>query len=81
MRTTKYYQVSNLQLFIMALLMGVIGGALVTINIAVKEYLQLPVVNMTGDKCVSVENYKNGEAFVCTDVGTILRNYRTKKTG
>ena len=78
-RATKYYQVSNAQLFIMALLIGVIAGALITINTGVKEYLQLPLVTTADDKCVSVVNYKNGEAFTCSDVGTILRNYRVKK--
>lgn len=78
-RATKYYQVSNAQLFIMALLIGVIAGALITINNGVKEYLQLPLVTTADDKCVSVVNYKNGEAFTCSDVGTILRNYRVKK--
>ena len=63
----------------MALLIGVIAGALITINTGVKEYLQLPLVTTADDKCVSVVNYKNGEAFTCSDVGTILRNYRVKK--
>lgn len=79
MRTTKYYQVSNLQLFVMAIMIGVIAGGLITINTAVKEYLQLPMVTMASDKCVTVANYKNGEAYTCTDVGTVLRNFRIKK--
>ena len=78
-RATKYYQVSNMQLFIMAVLIGIIAGALITINTGVKEYLQLPLVTTADDKCVTVVNYKNGEAFTCSDVGTILRNYRVKK--
>lgn len=77
---TKYYQVSNAQLFIMALLIGVIASALLMINTALKEYLQLPIVTMTAeDKCATVSNFKNGEAFTCSDVGTVLRNYRVKK--
>jgi hypothetical protein len=80
MRTTKYYQVSNLQLFIMAVLVGVIAAALITINTTVRDYLQLPVVTMASDdKCVAVANYRNGETFTCSDVGTVLRNYRVKK--
>lgn len=78
-KTVKYYQVTNTQLFIKALTIGVIAAALVMINTSAKEYLQLPEVTMADDKCVSVENYKNGEAFVCEDVGVILRNYRVKK--
>jgi hypothetical protein len=62
----------------MGLLVGVTAGGLNIINTSVKEYLQLPVVTMSDDKCVSVANFKNGDAFACSDVGTILRNYRTK---
>lgn len=79
MKTVKYYQVTNMQLFIMAITIGVIAAALITINNRAMDYLQLPVVTMADDKCVSVVNYKNGEAFTCGDVGTILRNYRIKK--
>lgn len=80
MKVVKYYQVTNANLFVMALLIGVIAAALITINTSVLEYLQLPKVTMSADdKCVSVANYKNGEAFNCGDVGTILRNYRVHK--
>lgn len=75
-RTVKYYQVSSFQLFIMAFLTGVIGAALVVINMSVKEYLQLPIVVYENDKCVSVVSYQNGEAFTCEDVDIILRKYR-----
>jgi len=79
MKTAKYYQVSNLQLFMMAITTGVIAAALITINIMVKEYLLLPVViTDPADKCALVINYKNGDAYTCADVGIILRNYRTK---
>lgn len=79
MRTAKYYQVSNLQLFLMAILIGIIAAALITINIMVKEYLLLPTVMVDReDKCASVVNYKNGDAYTCADVGVILRNYRKK---
>lgn len=81
MKTVKYYQVSTLQLIIMAIVIGVIASALVVINTSVKEYLQLPVVTTTtDDKCVTVSNFKNGETYTCSDVGTILRNYRITKT-
>jgi hypothetical protein len=80
MKVVKYYQVSNAQLFIMAILTGVIAAAAIVINTSVKEYLQLPIVTLTADdKCVTVSNFKNGEAYTCSDVSTILRNYRVKK--
>jgi hypothetical protein len=75
----KYYQVKTGQLILMAILTGVFAGGLVSINSSVKEYLQLPEVTMLDSKCVSVLNYKNGEAYTCGDVGTILRQYRVKK--
>lgn len=79
MKVNKYYQVSGFQLFLMAILTGVVAGALVNINMLAKEYLQTPVVKMTKDeKCIAVENYRNGDAFTCNDVGVILRNYRKK---
>lgn len=79
MKTAKYYQVSNLQLFVMAILIGIISAGLITINIMVKEYLLLPTVVVDReDKCASVVNYKNGDAYTCADVGIILRNFRKK---
>ena len=81
MKTVRYYQVSTLQLIIMAIIVGVIASALIVINTSVKEYLQLPLVTTTADdKCVTVSNFKNGETYTCADVGTILRNYRVKKS-
>jgi hypothetical protein len=62
----------------MAITIGVIASAIITINTGIMEYLQLPVVTMVDDKCVLVANYKNGEAYTCNDVGTILRKYRVK---
>lgn len=77
---TRYYSVSNLQLFIMALLISVIVSALLVINSTVRDYLQQPEVTMVDGKCVSVASYKNGEAYTCADLNTILRNYRVKKS-
>ena len=79
MKATKYYSVSNLQLFTMGILIALIVTALLAINSSVRDYLQLPIVTMADGKCVSVASVKNGEAFTCGDVGTILRNYRTSK--
>ena len=81
MKTVRYYQVSTLQLIFMAIMVGVIASALIVINTSVKEYLQLPLVTTTtDDKCVTVSNFRNGEAYTCSDVGTILRNYRVQKS-
>lgn len=77
---TRYYQVSGFQIFIACVLVGVIAAALVVINNRVQDYLLLPVVIKTEDgKCAAVENYRNGEAFTCGDVGVILRNFRTRQ--
>jgi hypothetical protein len=79
MKTVKYYQVSNFQLFWMSILIGIIAAALITINIMTKDYLMLPTVIVDrDDKCASVVNYKNGDAYTCADVGTILRHFRKK---
>lgn len=79
-KIVKYHQVSNFQMFVGSILIGVIAAAIVTINTTAKEYLQLPIVTMSSDdKCAAVANFKNGEAYTCGDVGTILRNYRVKK--
>lgn len=79
MKVSKFYQVSAIQLFLMAILTGVVAGGLVTINIFVKDYYQTPEVVMSKDEqCINVLNYKNGDAYTCTDVGVILRSYRKK---
>jgi hypothetical protein len=65
----------------MAILTGIIAAGVDVINTSVKEYLQLPLVVITdGDKCVTVSNFKNGDAYTCNDVSNILRNYRVKKS-
>lgn len=79
MSASKYYQVSALQLFFMAILTGVIAGGILTINTIAKEYLLLPIVTVDKEeKCIEVVNFRNGEAFTCNDVGVILRKFRTK---
>lgn len=79
MRTTKYFQVSTLQLFFMSILISVLVSSISIINTTYTEYRQLPLVNLsTAGQCINVANFKNGEAYSCADVGTILRNYRTK---
>lgn len=76
----KYFQVTNGQIFTAAILIGLISGAVSTINSQVMEHLQLPLVIMGADgKCAAVENFKNGDAYTCNDIGGVLRKYRTKK--
>lgn len=78
--TKKYFQVSTFQLMLMATLTGVIGAAIVIINIRVNDYLHLPEVDFDASgQCISVANYQNGEAYQCSDVNTVLRKYRVKK--
>lgn len=79
MKITKFYQVSAAQLFVMAMVTGLFAACLIVINTNMREYLLQPVVVMTNDnKCVTVANYRNGDAYNCSDVGVILRNYRKK---
>lgn len=78
MKTARYYVISYFQLFLMAVMVGIISAALSIINTAAKEYLQLPIVHNSADgTCKQVSNFKNGDAFTCHDVNVILRNYRT----
>lgn len=80
MKTTKYYVVTNSQIMITAILVAVLSTSLVVINTAVKQYFELPLVTFSEDgKCATVSNYKNGEAYTCSDVGVVLRNFRSKK--
>lgn len=80
MSSNKYYQVSGTQLFIVSVLIGIIAAALITINIMIKEFLMLPVVITDSDnRCINVVNYQNGDAYTCSDVSIILRNFRTQK--
>jgi len=80
MKTNKYFVVSNSQIIITAILVAILTTSLVVINTAVMQYYELPTVIFSADgKCVSVANYKNGEAYTCNDVGLVLRNYRVQK--
>lgn len=75
----KYFQVTTYQLFLMAILTGVVAGALVIINTAAMDYLQLPMVTYADGKCASVSNFKNGDAYTCAEVDVTLRHYRKKQ--
>lgn len=74
----KYYSVSNTQIFLTAILTGIISAAIIKINNSVEDYFKLPVVVLIDNKCISVESTKNGELYTCADVNMILRNYRVK---
>ncbi len=75
-----YHVVSTWQLMIMAFLVALISVALTHINTTVQQYIQLPTVVVGDDgKCLQVESLRNGEVYTCSDVNTILRNYRTTK--
>ena len=80
MKITKYYIVANFQILISSILAAILTASLIVINTAVTNYFEQPSVLLSGDgKCVSVTNYKNGEAYTCNDVGVLLRNYKIKK--
>lgn len=75
-----YHQVTTFQLFLMAIITGVISASVIMINSHAMEYLQLPIVQQdNAGTCVNVLSFKNGEVYDCDDVGTILRKYRIKK--
>ena len=75
-----YHQVTTFQLFLMAIVTGVISASVIMINSHAMEYLQLPIVQQdTAGACVNVLSFKNGEVYTCDDVDTILRKYRIKK--
>jgi hypothetical protein len=72
----KYVVLNQLQLFVLAITVGLISSAMV---IGVQKYdaLQLlPVVTVDGaGQCVKVTNFENGHAFGCQDVDVLLRRY------
>lgn len=75
-----YHQVTTFQLFLMAIVTGVISASVVMINNHAMEYLQLPIVQQDASgSCVNVLSFRNGEVYTCQDVDMILRKYRTKK--
>ncbi len=75
-----YHQVTTLQLFMMAMITGVISASIIMINSHAMKYWQLPIVQQDNSgACVNVLSFKNGEIYTCGDVDTILRKYRIKK--
>lgn len=76
----KYSIVSHLQLGIATILMSIMIAVLVSINSWYMTYSMLPKVHFASDgSCVKVENFENGHAFNCNDVGVLLRQYRSVK--
>lgn len=75
---TNYHVMSSTQMFFLSILISIISSALIVINIYVKDYLLLPVVMPSAENCIVVKNFRNGDAYTCNDVGSILRKYRIK---
>ena len=75
----KYTLLSNVQLLIMTVLIGLISATAVTVMNMYLEYRMLPVVSKTADgSCIKVVNFENGHAFGCPDVNVLLRQYRVE---
>lgn len=73
----RYSMLSNVQLFLLALLMSIFAAALISINMYYMDVRTLPkVYTDKAGACFKVENYGNGDAYNCNDVGVILRRYR-----
>ncbi len=73
----RFVALSQFQLFIFAVIVGLISGGVV---IGFKKYEDLkllPVVTFSATgECVKVVNFENGHAFGCPDVNVLLRRYR-----
>lgn len=73
----KFTTLTNFQLFVMSLFMGIIAALLVCVNSWYMTYIQLPKVHVDASgACAKVENFQNGHAFNCSDVDVLLRQYR-----
>ncbi len=73
----KYIVLTTKQLLILALTMSILTALLVNINSWYTLWTQLPVVHTnSAGECLKVDNYVNGQAFNCEDVGVLLRQYR-----
>ena len=76
----KYSLITNVQLFMLALLIG-LTSSLVTISFNLwqqRELLPVVQVDQLG-QCIAVVNMENGHAFTCNDIGVVLRQYRTQR--
>lgn len=73
----KYTILSNIQLFILSILVGLFSASAVVLNSWYQSYVLLPkVVFDNAGQCNKVVNYENGHAFTCQDVDVTLRRYR-----
>lgn len=74
----KYSLVTNFQLALATLMIGVTGGVVFCLFYLFLDYRLLPEVHLDAESaCVKVINFENGHAFNCNDVNVILRRYRT----
>lgn len=74
----KFNLISHLELFFLALMIGLVSSALSVCVILYLDWRLLPVVHVDdAGTCIKVENFENGHAFNCEDVDVILRRYRT----
>ncbi len=77
----RFTTISSIQLFVLAILIGLISGGLVVAAQKYQQMLLLPMVTFTpGGECVKVTNFENGHAFSCQDVNVLLRQYRKEYT-
>jgi len=73
----RFVTLSQLQLFIFAVIVGLICGGMVIGFQKYEDNKLLPVVTLTqSGACVKVTNFENGHAFGCPDVDVLLRRYR-----
>lgn len=74
---TRYTTLTNFQLFVLAIITGLIAGGLVLAHSMYTSYNLLPQVQFApGGQCLKVLNFENGHAFTCPDVDVLLRRYR-----
>ena len=75
----KYTTLSTFQLLLLTTLMSILTAVLVSVNSWYLMFTQLPLVQVDrAGACVKVDNFQNGHAFNCNDVGVLLRQYRSK---
>ncbi len=73
----KYQVISTRDLLVLSLLMSILTATLLSINSWFSLWIQLPVVHTDqAGACLKVDNYVNGQAYNCQDVGVLLRQYR-----
>lgn len=74
---SRFSTVTYTQLFFLAICMSIFTAALVIINMYYMDSRTLPRVHTDkSGTCLKVDNFENGHAFNCNDVGVILRRYR-----